>query len=705
MSAGDQRPADIVLPGNLFTPRSIAILGASAEPGKLAHRPLDFLHRHRYPGAVYPINPHRDAILGWPCRPDLAAVDGPIDVALISVAAPSVAAALRDCAERGIGLAVVLTSGVDAETSFPPDMLVMGPNSMGFLDARRRITATWSASLDLPNIRAGRVGLIMQSGALGGSILNRLQDRGVGVSYAFWSGNEARVDACHLLQFLLDDPDTEVVALLIEGIRRPRRFLELAALALARRKPLIVLKLARAVASGELAMAHTGMLAGSVQAYRAAFRQHGVTSVASLDEFVDTTALFARTPLPAGDGLAVLGSSGGGAVLVTDLCQDLGLRLPPLAAETRAAVAAMLPDYAPAPTNPLDVTAGLSEEALFGPLEQIARDPSIGLILNVITVLSGPGRMRQRGEGLIAARERVGKPIVSCWVAGSLADEGVAVVAEADLPFSTSLDLCVRGIKSLFDYRAHLARPASSARPAGLESARSHVRQAVQAALEAGQRVLAERESAPLLAAYGLPLVPSRFAATAEEAATIAAALGYPVVLKVDAPGLAHKTRLGGVRVGVQDAAAVAAAFGEIVAAAGHADPALAIRGVLVQPEARPGPEAVLGLAHDRQFGPEVLLGLGGVHAEMLAAVAVRLAPLSEADAEDLIDETLLRAAPGRAALVHALVRLSWFAADLADLVAECDLNPVRLYPDGLLALDALIVLGETPAAALASRP
>jgi acetate---CoA ligase (ADP-forming) len=698
MSDGEQLPADVVLPGNLFTPRSIAILGASAEPGKLAHRPLDFLHRHGYRGAVYPINPHRDAILGWPCRPDLDAVEGPIDVALVSVAAAGVPAALRACAARGIGLAVVLTSGLDADAAFPPGLLVMGPNSMGFLDARRGVPATWSASLDLPSIRAGRVGLIMQSGALGGSILNRLQDRGVGVSYAFWTGNEARVDACHLLQFLLDDPETAVVALLVEGIRRPRRFLELAALALARRKPLIVLKLARAGASSELALAHTGMLAGSVQAYRAAFRQYGVVDVASLDELVDSTALFARVPLPAGDGLAVLGSSGGGAVLVTDLCQEYGVRLPPLAAETRDAVAAMLPAYAPPPTNPLDVTAGLPEEALFGPLDRIAQDPAIDLILNVVTVLSGPGRMRQRGEGLIAARARIAKPIVSCWMAGSLADEGVATVAAADLPFFTALDLCLRGIKALFTYRARLARPAAPARPAGLERARSDVRQAVQAARRAGQRVLAERESAPLLAAYGLPLVPSRYAATAGEAVAAAAALGYPVVLKVDAAGLAHKGRLGGVRVGLADAPAVAAAFDAIAAAAGQADPPLAIRGVLVQPEAPPGPEAMLGLAHDRQFGPEVLLGLGGVHAEMLAAVAVRLAPFDAADAADLVDETLLRAAPGRAALVDALVRLSWFAADLADLVVECDLNPVRLYSDGLLALDALLVLDAAAA-------
>jgi acetyltransferase len=686
------------LPASLFRPRGIAILGASAEPGKLAHRPLDYLRRHGYQRAVYPINPHRDAILGWPCYGDLADIDGPIDLALVSLAAAQVPAALDACAPRGIPLAIVLTSGLEPDLAVPPGLLVMGPNSMGFINARQQVTPSWSASLDRETLRAGRVGFITQSGALGGSVLNRLQDRGVGLSYAFLTGNEARLDTCHFLEFLLDDPDTAVVALLVEGLRRPRRFLALAALALERRKPLVVLKLGRTPAATELALAHTGQLAGSIAAYRAAFRQHGVVEAAGIDELVDTTALFARALVPAGDGLAVVGTSGGVAVLVTDLCQELGLPLPPVGDATRADVAAMLPPYAPEPTNPLDVTAGVSEAMTLGPLERIAQDPSIAVVLNVVTMLSGAGRTLQRAEGLAAARARLGKPLVSCWLGGSLADEGTAALAAADLPYSTDLGLCLRGIQALCAYGARLRRPAAPARAPGLEQPRAEVRAALLAAARAGQRVLGEREAAPLLAAYGLPLVPTRAAATADEAvAAAAAALGYPVVLKVDAPGLAHKARVGGVRVGLRDAAAVAEAFKAIGAAARQAEPSLSVRGVLVQPEAPPALEVMLGLAVDAQFGPRVLLGLGGTYAETLAAVAGRLAPLAESDAAELIDETLLRAAPGRAALTDALVRLSWFAADQADLVAECDLNPVRLYPDGALTLDALLVLQPAP--------
>jgi acetate---CoA ligase (ADP-forming) len=707
--AGEPRPADtaarptaddLPLSADLFSPRGIAILGASAEPGKLAHRPLAYLRRHGYRGAVYPINPHREAILGWPCYRDLAAVDGPVDVALVSVAASSVPAALRACAERGVRLAVVLTSGLEPDVAAPPGLLVMGPNSMGFLHARRQVAATWSASLDLPTTKAGRVGLVLQSGALGGAVLNRLQDRGVGVSYVFWSGNEAWLGTCHLLRFLLDDPETEVVTLLIEGLRRPREFLTLAARALERRKPLIALKLGRTPASTALALAHTGQVAGSIQTYRAAFRQHGVVAVDSLDELVEATALFARAPLPAGDGLGVVGSSGGGSVLVTDLCAGLGLRLPALAEATRAELAALLPSYAPPPSNPLDVTAGQSDAVLFAALERLAADPAVALLLNVITMPGAPGRAGERAEGLAAARARLGKPLVSCWLAGSLADEGTAALAAADQPYSTDLALCLRGLKALCDYHARTARPIHPTRPAGLDDARAQVRAILLAAAQAGQRVLAERESAPLLAAYGLPLVPSRAAATAEEAVAAADALGYPVVLKVDAPGLAHKGRVGGVRLGLRDPRAVATAFAELVVVRA-ADPAVAPRGVLVQPEAPPGLEAMLGVAVDGDFGPQVVLGLGGVHAETLATVAGRLAPLTPADAAELIAETPLRAAPSQSALVDALVRLSWLATDTADLLAECDLNPVRLYPDGLLALDALLVLQEprSPAA------
>jgi acetyltransferase len=687
-------PREIALPPDIFTPRSIAIFGASGEPGRLAHRPLDYLHRLGYPGRVYPINPNRNRILGWDCYPSFDTVPEPVDAALISLAAPLVPDALRACAARGVRLAVVLTSGLDPAERWPDDLLVMGPNCMGFLNAHGQVAAAWSSSLDQAAVRTGRVGLIAQSGGLGGSVLNRLQDRGVGVSYTFWSGNEQRVDACHLLELLLDDAETRVIALLVEGFRRPRRFLELAELALERGKPLIVLKLARAPMASAMAEAHTGILAGSARTYRAAFRQRGVIEVGGLDELVETTALFARTPLPAGDGLGVISSSGGATVMVTDLCHELGLRLPPLSPDTTADIAAMLPPYAAEPTNPLDITAGLSEQALFEPLERLAADPVIDLVLNVVTIIGGAERLRQRGEGLIAARERLAGPLVSCWTAGSLGAEGLRLLAEADQPYSTAPETCLRGIKALFDYRGRLADRQPLARPPELEAARAQVRTALLEHRAAGARVLGEREAAPLLAAYGLPMVPLRFAASADEATAAADELGYPAVAKADVPGLAHKSRLGGVRLGLADRAGVAAAFGELRRTLARTDPAAYFRGVLIQPEAPPALEAVLGIAHDPQFGPEVLLGLGGIYAETLSQVAVRLAPLRPADAEELIDETPLRATSGRAALADALIRLGWFAADQADLVAECDLNPIRIYAHRVLAVDALIILG-----------
>lgn len=693
--SGLQHPDEIILPADLFSPQTIAILGASGEPDKLAHRPLQYLRRLGYGGAVYPVNPRRAEILGWRCYRNLDEISGPIDAALISLPAPLVPAALHACAERGVRLAVVLSSGVELSTLARSDLLVMGPNSMGFLNARDRVAASWSSSLDLPAIRPGRVALIAQSGGLGGSILNRLQDRGVGISYAFWSGNEAQLDACHLVRFLLDDPETSVVALLIEGLRRPRRFLELAALALERRKPIVALKLARTPAAANLAIAHTGILAGASRGYRAAFRQYGVVEVQSLDELVDTAALFARVPLPDGDGLGVITSSGGATVLVTDLCQDLGLRLPDFAPETKADLAAMLPPYAPEPTNPLDITAGLSEEALFAPLERMARDPSIDVVLNVVTMIGGAGRLRDRAEGLIAARARVAKPVVSCWTAGSLARAGLELLAEADLPFYTAPEACLRGIKALFDYRRRATRPGPPRRPAELAAAAERVRAELLALRASGARVLDERASAPLLAAYGLPMVRSVPAATAAEAVAAAEQLGYPVVLKVDVKGLAHKSRLGGVRLGLRDAAEVAAAFAAIEAAVRAAAPEAAFRGVLVQPEAPPGFEAVIGFAADPQFGPLVLLGSGGAYAEALAQVAARLAPLTAADAEEMIAESPLRAIPGREQLVEALTRLAWFADDHRDLVAECDINPLRIAAGTLLGVDALIVLHD----------
>jgi acetyltransferase len=674
------------LPPDIFDARRVAILGASTDPTKLGHRPLHYLKHHGFAGEVFPINPRGGEVLGWSCYPSLASVGGQVDAALISLSARMVPGALEECAEQGVRLAVVLTAGVDPSLRAPEGMWVLGPNSMGFLNAERRLGAVWSASLFLDSFRAGSVGLISQSGSLGGSLLNRLHDKGAGFSYAFWTGNESFVDTCHLLEFLLRDKRTRVVAVLAEGFRRPRKLLELAEVGLELGKPIVVLKLAQQPAASAMTVAHTGILAGAARSWHAAFRQSGLVEATGLDDVVDKAALFERVEPPAGEALAVVSSSGGISLMATDLCQELGIELAPLAEETKRDLKALVPPYAPEPDNPLDITAGLPESTLFACLARLAEDPGVDLLLNAPSMLGDTERMRVRAEGLIGARDQVSKPIVSCWTAGSLADAGLVLSAEAQLPYYTSLERCLGGIKSLFEYgrwrreRGSIERLVEPGRAA-------EARAALEAAQAEGQRVVVEREALPLLAAYGLPTVEIVFAGTADAAVAAAERLGGIVVLKADAPNLAHKSRVGGVLTGLRGEAAVRDAFERIRAAVPE------LRGVLVQPQAAEGVEAVLGIAQDAQLGPQVLLGLGGIYAEALAQVAVRLAPLRPRDADELIDETPLRALPGREHLRQAILRLGQLAADCADLIAECDLNPVRLYPDGVLALDGLIVL------------
>ena len=675
----------------------MAILGASTDPTKLGHRPLHYLKHHGFAGEVFPINPRGGEVLGWRCYPSLPAVGGPVDAALISLPAQMVPAALEECAELGVPLAVVLTAGVDPSLRAPDGMWVLGPNSMGFLNAEQRLGAVWSASLFLDQVRAGSVGLISQSGSLGGSLLNRLHDKGSGFSYAFWTGNESFVDTCHLLEFLLRNERTRVIAILAEGFRRPRRLLELAELGLELGKPIVVLKLAQQPAASAMTVAHTGILAGAARTWHAAFRQYGLVEANGLDDLVDKTALFERVEPPAGESLAVVSSSGGISLMATDLCQELGIELAPLAEQTKRDLKALVPPYAPEPDNPLDITAGLPESTLFACLARLAEDPCVDLLLNAPSMLGDSARMRVRAEGLIGAKEQVSKPIVSCWTAGSLADAGLALSAQAQRPYYTSLERCLGGIKSLFEYGRWRRERAELTRLVGVGPT-AEVRAALEAARIAKRSVIVEREALPLLAAYGLPVVETAFAATADEAVAAAARFGGPVVLKVDAPGLAHKSRAGGVLTGLRGEAAVREGFERLRSTIPD------MRGVLVQPQAAEAIEAVLGIAQDEQLGPQVLLGLGGVYAEALAQVAVRLAPPRPRDADELIDATPLRGLAGREHLRDAILRLGELAADCGDLIAECDLNPVRVYPDGALALDGLIVLRATGVAGPGER-
>ncbi|MBA2446450.1 MAG: CoA-binding protein [Chloroflexi bacterium] len=438
----------------LLRPRGIAVLGASGDPERLGHRPLKYLAATGFAGAVYPVNPRRERIGDLRCYPDLASVPDPVDLALISLAADQVPGALNACAARGVGMAVILSADLPPDLRPPEGLLVMGPNSMGFLDAHAPVAATWNSTLDLGTVRAGSVGLIAQSGGLGGAVLNRLLDRGIGISQAFFSGEERFLDTCDLLELLLDDAATGLIVLLVEGLRRPTRFLELARRAREREVPLIAFKLARSPRSAVAALAHTGMLAGRRRVQQAAFRQVGIVEAETLDVVVDLAVVFAQTPAkptPFGGRLAVFTTSGGAAILAQDVCDSLGLELPPPSAETVEALRPLLHPWTPI-ANPLDVGAGLPEGDLLRALATLAADPRIDVVVSINTMIGGRAKLAERARGLLDLAAELPKPLLTCWLGGSLSEEALTILRDAGRPHFLSVEACLGALRAAREY-------------------------------------------------------------------------------------------------------------------------------------------------------------------------------------------------------------------------------------------------------------
>jgi acyl-CoA synthetase (NDP forming) len=443
------------LRSELLHPRGIAVLGASADPERLGHRPLKYLAGTGFAGAVYPVNPRRERIGDLRSYPDLASVPDPVDLALISLAAEQVPDALDACAARGVGLAVILSAGLPPDLRLPEGLIVMGPNSMGFLDARAPVAATWNSTLDLGTVRAGSVGLIAQSGGLGGAVLNRLLDRGVGISQAFFSGEERFLDTCDFLELLLDDAATGAIVLLVEGLRRPTHFLDLARRARERGVPLIAFKLARSPRSAEAALAHTGMLAGRRRVQQAAFRQVGIVEAETLDEVVDLTVVFAArapaTPTPFGERLAVFTTSGGAAILAQDVCDSLGLELPPPSAATVEALRPLLYPWTPI-ANPLDVGAGLPEGDLLRALATLAADPQIDVLIPINTMIGGRAKLAERARGLLDLAAVLPRPLLTCWLGGSLSEDALTILRDAGRPHFLSVEACLGALRAAREY-------------------------------------------------------------------------------------------------------------------------------------------------------------------------------------------------------------------------------------------------------------
>ena len=706
----------------LLAPRTVAVVGASPDLTNLRGRTLKVMLRHAFAGRIYPVSRSHATVQGLKAYASVAEIPEPVDLAVLIIPAASVLDELERCGEAGVKAALILASGFaeDAAGGGPAlqermgiiarrhDMAVCGPNAEGFANMRAALCPTFSPALDelavplVPPWRAdGHVAVVSQSGGVGFSFYDRGRPKEIPFSHVVTTGNEACLESFDIVDYLLDEGRTEVFLMLLETIRSAATFRRVAEKALKAGKPIIAAKIGQSDAGRRAAASHTAALAGSHEAYRAMFRRYAIIEGTDTEQMVDLAAGFSlyRDRLPAGPRVGIATSSGGGGGWIADACAAVGLAIPPLDRETRARIDVHLPSYGTS-QNPVDGTAQAIRQIGYGELARLVGcSGEVDSVVVVITARS-PELFEREQEHLARVARETQKPIL-LWSYTLPSADSVRILSQAGYPLYTNMHNCARTVAAMAQYRRareHALRPEIIvAAPDAARLAR------VRAQLEAAGPVLCEYEAAPLLAEYGIRCASSRLVSSAQEAIAAASALGCPVALKVQSPEIVHKTEACAVTLGLQGAEPIARAYETILANArqykAHAD----IRGVLVQAMASAGVEMIVGIQRDATFGPMLMVGLGGIHAEVLRDVALAPLPRSAGQARELLGRLRAKAlfdgergapAADTEALADLMVALAAFAADHAETIAEIDLNPVIVHARGrgVSVVDALIV-------------
>lgn len=692
----------------IFSPRSVAVVGASRDPGSIGHAILHNLLFGLFNGALYPVNPKARVVHSLKCYPSVAAIPDPVDLALIVVPRDVVEVAIDDCLASGVRGLVVISAGF-AETGEEGARLerairekvrgagvrMVGPNCMGVIntDPEVRLDATFAPTAAAP----GGIGFVSQSGALGVAILNVAAELGIGFTQFVSMGNKADVSSNDLLEYWEDDPQTRVIAMYLESFGNPRRFTEIAKRA-ARKKPVLMVKSGRTAEGARAASSHTGALAGADVTVSTFLEKCGVLRVNTIEELFHVTRAFDRCPLPAGPRVAIVTNAGGPGIMATDACVNLGLKMTTLEPATREQLASFLPPEASL-VNPVDMIASANPSSYERSLAAVLADPGVdmAIVIHVTPLLSNPIDVLEaaaRGAGEM----KDAKPVLAVMMAQE--DFYDAVKTRTDLPpvyrFPES---AAQALSMLQRHAEHRRRPAEEAIP-DLEADDAAVAEILDRVPEG---YLDPADALRVLELYRIPTVAWRRADDLVGARAAAEEIGYPVVLKAIAPELVHKSELKAVALDLEDGAAVeaeACAMAERLRAAGH-EPV----GYLVQAQAEGGHEVVFGISTDPRFGPLLMFGLGGKYVEVLKDVRFGVAPLSAAEAEEMIRGirgfALLEGVRGEppsdlGQLREVLLRLAQLAAR-HPRIQELDVNPFLAAPvgGGGKALDVRLRVGS----------
>ncbi|GMR24450.1 MAG: acetate--CoA ligase [Acidobacteriota bacterium] len=695
----------------ILRPRSIAVIGASRKQNSIGWQIMDNLLSHGFDGPIYPVNPNASAIHSVPAYASIKDVPHTVDLAVIVVPKQHVLAVVRESVEAGAKGFVVISAGfreVDGdgvgrekellELVRAKGLRMVGPNCMGVLNTEVGVSmnATFAPSTPPP----GGVAFMSQSGAMGLSILDYAENLGIGISMFVSAGNKADVSGNDLLEYWRDDPETELILLYIESFGNPRKFVDIAQ-EITRTKPICVVKSGRTGAGARAAASHTGALAQTDLATDAILRQAGAIRAQTVEQLFDYAAAFSNQPLPAGKRIALVTNAGGPGILLADACEANGLEIATLSAGTEQSLRSVLPEEASV-KNPVDMIASAGATSYERALDYVLRDPGVDAAIASFVPPLGV-HTEDIADALVRANSaHPDKTLLAVLMGQEGLPAGLATLHGADIPAFLFPESAARALGVMWRQKQRQGRPRGNLDK--LTADDDAVLRAIQRTRAAGALKLSEADALRVLEAYRIPVTPWRLV-DENDAPSAAAELEFPLALKIVSPEIIHKTELGAVRLDIESREELEAAIPQMLEDVRRRfeNESPNIDGLLLQRMAPKGQEIIIGLNRMPGVGPMVLFGLGGIYVEALADVALRLCPITDVDADQMIHDVKMikllegfRGAPPRhlEALADALLRVSQLAMRHPE-IAEMDINPLISLEDGAVAVDARIQLTD----------
>lgn len=689
-----------------FSPKSVAVIGASVDPDKLGHSVLKNILDYGFKGRVYVVNPAVDQIMGLKSYAKITDITEAVELAILVVPAKTVPTVVSECGQKGVRGIVVISAGFK-ETGIEGFKLenqlvtlaksygirVLGPNCLGFIDTSSSLNATFASGM----AAKGNISFLSQSGALCQAVLDWSQDKFVGFSKFVSLGNMADVNESDIIESWKEDEDTAVVMAYLEGVSDGERFRKAAA-ALTRVKPLILLKSGATAAGSRAASSHTGSLAGFDVAYDTVFRQTGVIRVQSMEEIIDFALAFSNQPLIKGNKIAVVTNAGGPGIMAADACERVGLKLSSFSRKTIEKLQSCLPPVANF-YNPVDVIGDAGPERYQATLEILIDDQNVDGILVLLTPQAVTDVEKTAGVIIEATRNST-KPVLTSFMGGPAVSAGIKQLNRSGIPNYSIPERAVNSFQAMHRYYTWLNKKKESTVSIPVNKEKAGI--ILERAMASKRQHLSDIEARQVIGAYGMALPVSRLAHNSSQAVKFADEVGYPVAMKIASPDILHKTDIGGVKVGLGDSQAVKNAYLEIMTSAHRLMPQAHILGVDVQALVK-GREVILGMNRDAQFGPMLMFGLGGIYVEVLKDVSFRIAPITRQDARNMISEIhsypLLAGVRGEkpadiSAIVDCLLRLAQLAIDFPQ-ITELDINPLMVGEKGrgAIALDCRLAI------------